>query len=188
MSKQKFHAVQAQSVADILTAKLEAGCIKVAVAGSLRRGKEAVGDVEIVYVPNFVPVQSGDLFGGTEPMNAADLIINGWLQRGVLNKRLNSKGSEMWGEKNKLAVHVATGIPVDLFATTEDCWENYMVCRTGGAETNKEICMAANRKGWTWNPYGRGFTDDEGQIIPVTSEREVFELVGLPYLPPEKRL
>lgn len=45
----------------------------------------------------------------------------------------------MWGEKNKLAVHVRTGIPVDFFAATEANWWNYLVCRTGGEQNNIAI-------------------------------------------------
>jgi len=90
---------------------------------------------------------------------------------------------------------VPSGIPVDLFATTEECWYNYLVCRTGGKETNLAICRAANAKGWSWTPYGPGFTCHPGEVSPeeyteqhlVHSEREVFEFVGLPYLEPRDR-
>ena len=37
------------------------------------------------------------------------------------------------------------------------------------------------------NPYGAGFTDGHGNLVPVTSERDVFELVGLKYLEPWER-
>jgi len=45
------------------------------------------------------------------------------------------------GPLNKLAVYVGSGIPVDLFATTEECWFNALVCRTGSAETNVKIAV-----------------------------------------------
>ena len=83
--------------------------------------------------------------------------------------------------------HVPSGIPVDLFATTEACWFNYLVCRTGGADNNLAICFAAQRAGWKWTPYGPGFTRGSGEVHLVRSEREVFEFVGLPYLEPEQR-
>ena len=38
----------------------------------------------------------------------------------------------------------ASGIPVDFFATTEEAWFNYLVCRTGPAELNTRIASAAS--------------------------------------------
>jgi DNA polymerase/3'-5' exonuclease PolX len=88
--------------------------------------------------------------------------------------------------------HVASGIPVDLFATTEACWHNYLVCRTGPAESNIRIAAAAKARGWKWNPYGEGFSRGGPLAGPeearaLRSEREVFEFVGLPYTEPEER-
>ncbi|MDE2021280.1 MAG: hypothetical protein KGJ13_13170, partial [Patescibacteria group bacterium] len=82
----------------------------------------------------------------------------------------------------------ASGIPVDFFSTAESSWFNYLVCRTGGADNNCQIALAANRKGWKWNPYGAGFTDQHGQMVPARQERDVFELVGLPYRDPWDRI
>jgi DNA polymerase/3'-5' exonuclease PolX len=109
------------------------------------------------------------------------------LQSGRLAKRTNVNGSEMWGHKNKLAVHVASGIPVDLFSARLGNWFNYLVCRTGGAESNMRIASAAQAKGWKWNPYGVGFTNETGSDVFVNSERDAFELVGLKYLEPWER-
>lgn len=96
----------------------------------------------------------------------------------------------MWGAQNKLARHVASGVPIDFFTTTAANFWNYLVCRTGGARTNVAICNAAIKKGWKWNPYGEGFSRAAGlgrEVHAVASEREVFEFVGLDYLEPGDR-
>lgn len=160
-------------------------CDRLICAGSLRRRKLAVGDVEILYIPKFATVPDG-LFD-KKVVNLVDVALEEMLKAGILAKRKNVNGSVMWGDKNKLAVHVASGIPVDFFAATEENWFNYLVCRTGGAENNMAIASAAQSKGWKWNPYGAGFTDDRGQLVPVKSERDVFDLVGLPYREPWER-
>jgi len=105
-----------------------------------------------------------------------------------LAKRKNVNGSEMWGEKNKLAVHVASGIPVDFFAASEANWFNYLVCRTGGAESNRQIAVACQANRLKWNPYGPGFTTPNGSVVRMSSEREVFDWAGLPYREPWERL
>lgn len=184
--KRKFARAEAIEVARELVRRLEGTCLQIMVCGSLRRRKAEVGDVEIVYVPKFETV-AGEVWFESKRVNAADEMIEALIVAGVLRRRLNSEGRETWGEKNKLAVHVATWIPVDLFAATESAWFNYIVCRTGSAENNVRICTAARSKGWKWNPYQDGFTDNEGRRVAVKSEREVFELVGLKYLEPWER-
>lgn len=190
--KKKFPSEAALLVCRELLAGLIGCTERVAIAGSLRRKKPLVGDIEILFIPRLEQLPARDLFGQDVPVrNLAEEVIENWLARGVLKKRLNVNGSEMWGDKNKLAVHASTGIPVDLFAATEANWFNYLVCRTGPSESNIRIAEAARRKGWMWNPYGEGFSRGAGlgrERVGVTSERDVFEFVGLPYLEPEKRL
>lgn len=165
---------------------LQPHCEQITVAGSLRRLKADVGDIEILYVPRFGQVTGESLFPSTD--NLADRAIEGMLAAGWLAKRKNIKGATMWGDQNKLAVHVASGIPVDLFATTAASWFNYLVCRTGPADSNKRIAAAAQAKGWTWKPYSPGFTRlSDGEQRAVTSEEEVFQFVGLPYQKPQDR-
>jgi DNA polymerase/3'-5' exonuclease PolX len=76
---------------------------------------------------------------------------------------------------------------VDLFATTEASWWNALTCRTGGAETNKRLAQSAIASGKRWNVYGEGVTLSNGMVIRAESEDHVFELCGVPYLPPEMR-
>lgn len=164
-------------------------CERFIFAGSLRRRKQEVGDVEVLYIPKFTTVPDG-LFDAKQ-VSVIDMALEEMLKEGIIAKRKNVNGSVMWGEKNKLAVHVKSGIPVDFFAATEENWFNYLVCRTGGAENNRQIAMAANNKGWTWNPYGTGFSQPYGEMhkhYVVASEQDVFEFVGLPYREPWERI
>ena len=185
--KTKYPRADALKVARQICLGLADDCVRLICAGSLRRRKAEVGDVEILYIPEFETVKDG-LFD-TRHANKVDALLERFIAGGVLARRKNVNGSEMWGEKNKLAVHVNSGIPVDFFAATEDCWFNYLVCRTGGAENNRQVAMAANRRGWTWNPYGSGFSKMDGsEKFTVKSEREVLDFVGLPYREPWERL
>ena len=151
----------------------------------MRRRKQEVGDVEILYIPMFVAEPDG--FFDRRTVNLADRALDKLLADGVIEKRKNALGSEIWGGRNKLARHIATGVPVDLFAARFENWWNYLVCRTGSAENNVRICMAAQTRGWKWTPYSAGFTDDRGSLVQVSREAEVFHLVGLPYLEPWQR-
>lgn len=193
--KTKYPRAAALDVARLLVACLKPCCSHLIVAGSLRRLKPEVGDVEILYVPNIVTgPDPDDLFGKQKSFNAVDVALAELIDKhAVLGKRPNIHGHTAWGAKNKLAVHLASGIPVDLFEATVENWWNLVVCRTGGQNSNVEISMAAQRAGWNWNPYGCGFSRPNPErngwslIREIHSEREVFEFVGLPYREPKDR-
>jgi DNA polymerase/3'-5' exonuclease PolX len=173
-------------VAAELCAALKPVCDRIIVAGSLRRRKATVGDVEILYIGKTEARQDpADMFA-TITVNLADEAIAALEKSGTLERRKNVNGSQMYGPKNKLMRHCATGLPVDLFAATPENWWNYLVCRTGPADSNTRICMAAQERGWKWNPYGAGFSRN-GEVRAMESEAAVFEFVGLPYEQPEAR-
>lgn len=160
---------------------------RIQIVGSIRRQKPEVKDIELMYIPKFAPKKGADLFGD-EWENLADVKLEGLCNAGILEKRVNKRGFHAWGPSNKLGRDLETGIPIDFFATTAPNWWNYLVCRTGGMESNIAICEAAQAKGWQWNPYGAGFYRGEGEEpLTVGSEREVFEAVGLPYKEPHER-
>lgn len=182
----RFPRAEAIGVARELLGVIAPQTLRIIVAGSLRRKRAMVGDVEIVFVPLTRPGVRTDLLQPAEEVSRVDDVLGEMIARGVLAKRLSVRGTPAWGPKNKLAVHVASGIPVDLFATTEANWWNYVVCRTGGSRSNIAICNAARARGWKWRPYRDGFTRGD-QVHTVRSEAEVFEFVGLPYLAPEDR-
>jgi len=186
--KTKFPRAAALAVAKELCDALRPVTERLIVAGSLRRQKDEVGDVEILFVPKLETVRDG-LFD-VKQISQVDAVLDRLLAAGVLAKRLNANGSVMWGDKNKLAVHMASRVPVDLFAATEANWFNYLVCRTGPGESNIAIASAAKAMGWQWHPYGTGFSRPVGlgtEERVVASEREVFDFVGLPFKEPWER-
>ena len=181
--KQKWPRAAAIEVAREICQALTPACERIIVAGSLRRKKPIVGDVEILFIPKMEERQA-DLIS-TEMVSLADEIIQRLLDSGTIQKRLSVTGTTSWGRLNKLAVH-RSGIPIDFFQTTQEAWFNYLVCRTGPANSNTQICMAAQDRGWKWNPYGSGFSKD-GETVAMNSEQAVFGFVGLPYFTPEER-
>jgi DNA polymerase/3'-5' exonuclease PolX len=191
-AKVEWEWAKAKAVADELIVRLQPACTRVEAAGSLRRAAGMVGDIELVYVSKLRPAPTaGELFPVEQA--AAELVIQEWLSTGRITKRLNNLGRPTWGPQNKLSVHARSGISVDLFATTEECWWNYLFCRTGPATLNSLIAQLARKRGLHWHPYDRGFTnadaDDTGVLEwkVMHSEREVFETVGLEFKEPDRR-
>ena len=166
---------RAKEVASEILRRLEPACERITIAGSIRRQKPDVGDIELLCIPKFI-----------DGVDQLDREIATLVVQGILGFRRNKLGSRVYGPKNKLMVHLPSGIGVDIFSTDEQCWWVSLVVRTGGETTNKRIAMAAIRKGWHLQAYGAGFSTPQGDVI-CESERDVFELVGLRYLEPWER-
>ena len=186
-TKPRFPRETALAAAREVCAALKPVTERLVVAGSLRRRRAEVGDVEILYVPRSgEATMPGQLLA--EVCNLADCAIAHLEAGGVLRRRLSATGAEAFGPKNKLMVHAGTGVPVDLFATTHAAWWNYLVCRTGPASHNTMLAGRALAMGYRWHPYQAGFERmSDRAIIPMDSEQAVFKLLGLPYLEPWER-
>ena len=185
-AKTRYPAEKGWAVAREIERLLGPYCQKIEVAGSLRRKRPEVGDVEILFIPAF-EVEQLDLFR-SGPVDQAAKRIEELRRQGVLAKRVGKHGGTSWGPNNKFAVYVPAEMPVDLFAATEDTWACNLVCRTGGAQTNIDICEAARRKGYKWNPTGRGFSRlGGGPEVLIETERQLFEFLGIPFPKPEAR-
>lgn len=184
--KPRFPAAIGHRVAAELGALLIPASIQIEVAGSLRRCRPTIGDLEILYIPRTELRADPDDMFAMRNANLVDDAIAQLDRDGILERRKNSVGSEMFGPKNKFMRHRATGLPVDLFSATPSNWFNQLVCRTGSAACNTRICVAAIARGWKWNPYASGFSRP-GESVEMHSEAEVFEFVGMPFLPPQRR-
>lgn len=188
-AKTKYPRAAAVEVARQICDALKPLTERLICAGSLRRRKPEVGDIEIVYIAKLGEVGNGsELIPFTTQGNLVNQQLDHWLRFGVIRKRLNSQGVCTWGEQNKLAVAVASGIPIDFFEGNLENWWTLLVCRTGSAAHNEKICNAAVARGLRWDPYS-GFRDRKsGRLLYVPkSERDVFTRVGLPYLEPWQR-
>lgn len=185
MSKTRWPHAEALAVAEQLQAILSPACRRIAIAGSLRRRKPDVGDVELLFVP--ILTERPDGLFDRRIVDVCSEVVEKLLADGVLAKRPNVNGHFTWGERNKLAIHVPSGIPVDLFGTSEANWFVSLVIRTGSKDTNLRLTNGAIRRGATLNAYGSGVTWSDGTQTPATSEEHVFEMCGVPYLPPHKR-
>jgi len=166
---------KAEAIAEELKALLQSSCDRIEVGGSIRRQKPFPNDIELLCIPRFV--------AGVDQL---DRELGALVVQRILGLRLNKRGSRVYGPKNKLMVHLPSGIGLDIFSTDEQCWPVALVVRTGGKETNKRIATSALRKGYAFHAYGSGFSTPDGEIV-CRSEREVFEAVGLPYQRPEER-
>ena len=201
MDKEKFPRADAEKLAarlmDSSGHNLGCFCERWKIAGSIRRKKRLVGDIEVVYIPRMVEkkpastVQQdfGFLSSEVEKVAALKEELDALIEKGILEKRIFEKGQTMYGPNLQFVRHVETGIPIDFFACCHETWYTTLVTRTGSAEWVKELARRANEQGYNWNPGGKGFTkmSDKSVVEPVRSEEEAFQFLGMPVLPPEER-
>jgi DNA polymerase (family 10) len=177
----------ALQIAEKLLKELAPVTEQIVIAGSIRRKRKLVHDIEILYIPKVEDTKE-DMFEPT-PVDLAEEKLQQLIKEGILAQRYTRDGHATWGKQNKLARHVKSDIPVDFFATTQLNWFNSLVVRTGGKQTNIAISEGALKKGWSFEAYGSGFhkTEDKQERHDSSSERDVFQFAGLEYLDPEDR-
>ena len=181
----------AQDIANEIIQALRPDCVQIQAAGSIRRLKPEVKDVEIVYTSQTSSKQM-DLFGDVrqtyfhtdDAINS--LIINGILARDTTVPR--------WGNKYKRVVHCASGIVIELFRTEPDNWGYILALRTGPDDFNK-IMVTKRAKGGALPPDillkgGYVWHIERTNIqtkIPAPNEHGFFALLALPFIPPQER-
>ena len=182
----RYGLASAKEVADQLVRLLAPHCERIAVAGSIRRKWPQVKDIELLCAS--MVTSTADLFGGAVTnWYFLNKKLDGLVADGsVLNKRADKSGRYSYGEHNKLLVHVPSGIPVDVFSSSTKNWGMSLVVRTGPKEFNVRMMSRFRDLGMRGHAYG-GVTDQEGNEVGCPDEETVFQLLGWPWIPPEKR-
>ncbi len=142
---------------------------RVEYAGSLRRGKETIGDIDILVVPESDKGTESifDAFVGHDAVD--DLILRG-----------DTKASVRTGKADG-------GMQVDLRVVPEASFGAALMYFTGSKEHNVRMRERALEMGYTLNEYALAEKEDKACRVAGTTEEEVFEKLGLAWVPPELR-
>ena len=158
----RFHIDEAKAEADAVVEDLLelASVTQASVAGSCRRCRETVGDLDVLATSTDSP----------EVMNrlASHERVEQVLARGGTKQR----------------VRLRSGLEMDLRVVPDESYGAAMQYFTGSKEHNIVIRRRAQERGFKLNEYGL-FRDDE--LVAGRTEEEVYAAVGLPWIPPELR-
>jgi DNA polymerase (family X) len=135
---------------------------RAAFAGSLRRMRETIGDVDLL-------VASG------EP----GPVMEAFTGYGVVD-RVIARGD------TKSSVVTRAGLQVDLRVIPLEAWGAAMIYFTGSKAHNIRIREMAVRQGLKLNEYGL-YVAKTGKLIVAETEEEVYQRLGLPWIPPTMR-
>lgn len=178
---------EAQWLAGELLVKMQPYCERIAVAGSIRREKEIVGDIEIVCIPR--REYDTDLFNQRGDLHKNELFeaedwAEGirWIKPNtsvVVDWLLDPAGKYWRGLIEKK-------IPLDIFLVEADNWGIQYLIRTGSADFSKRVVTALRYQKNL--PVYDGFVHDAaGQIVPTPTEESVFDLLGWQFIDPKER-
>ena len=130
-------------------------------AGSYRRRKETVGDIDILAISD-------------DPESVMDHFVNF-----SAVEHIYAKG------KTKSMVRLKNGLDVDLRVVPEESFGAALAYFTGSKDHNIKMREIAIKKGYKLNEYG--LFDKDGKRIAGRTEEEIYEKLGLEWIPPEMR-
>ena len=150
----------AGALVEVLKARV--GVRRIELAGSIRRRKETVGDIDILVTSDH-PARVIETFVSLP--STLDVLAHG---------------------ETKASIRHQDGIQVDLRVVEPDAFGAALLYFTGSKEHNVRVREIASKKGLKVSEYGV-FNERGGKRIAGATEEEVYEAVGLPWIPPELR-
>ena len=130
------------------------------VAGSLRRMKETIKDIDI-------------LITSKHPEKVMDFFVDMIPHEKVLSKR-----------KTRVFLRTKEGFDVDVRVVKEEVFGAAIWYFTGSKEHNVKVQALAKKKGFTLSERG---LYKEKALIPCATERAVYKALGMQYIEPELR-
>ena len=182
---------EVENIARNLVVGLEPFCEQIEIAGSIRRMRPLIGDIEIVAVPKTTEQQ--DLFGDSGKITS--LL---WLHLDKLLKggHIFHGSPKRWGTKYRTFQFKTAKryvYKVDLFTCFKENWGNTLLIRTGSKEFSRWMVSQKKLGGAlpddVFHRDNRLFRigDTENEPLPMFTEKDWFDLCNLPFIPSLQR-
>jgi DNA polymerase (family 10) len=165
----RFRIDQAQSHAEKISALIRAfpGIDEITPAGSLRRGRETVGDLDLLVTG---PACEPDVVSAAVEHVAALPLID----------KLIAKG------QNKVSFTLRNNLQVDVRLLPRASYGAALQYFTGSKMHNVALRQRAIKRGLTLNEYALLRVEDN-VIVAAASEADIYNALDLDYIPPELR-
>ena len=158
----------ALEIVEELRSALPDGTIdRLEIAGSLRRWRETIGDLDILVVSQ-QPVMVMEAF---RALSVVDDVIG--------------------AGDTKSSIVLTSGLQVDLRVVEAQHWGAALQYFTGSQAHNVAVRELALKQGWSLNEYGLTATGKgdgpEGEERFFTEEEDLYQFLGIDYVPPQMR-
>ncbi len=154
----------ALALAEPLLAAVRAadGVVQASLAGSLRRGRDTIGDLDILAA---AADSAAAMKAFTSHPSVEEVVLAG---------------------ETKATVLLAGGVSADLRVVAPESWGAALQYFTGSQAHNIAVRGRAQRRGMTLNEYSLRRLDDDSVVASATEE-EIYAALDLPWIPPELR-
>jgi DNA polymerase (family X) len=165
----RFRIDEAEDAAERLTQYLMAfnGIERVSPAGSLRRGRETAGDLDLLVTGPACAQEQTD--AAVQYVSAYpgihDMIAQG---------------------ENKVSFHLGNGLQVDVRLLPSNCYGAALQYFTGSKAHNVVLRQRALKMGYTLNEWALSRLEDESVVASATEE-EIYAALEMDWMPPEMR-
>src|SRR5271163_4272239 len=165
----RFLLDDAEAAAERVTLYLEQfpGIEQVMPAGSLRRGRETVGDLDLLVTG---PACTEAAVAAAVEYTAAYPAIAELLAKG----------------QNKVSFRLRSGLQVDVRLLPKASYGAALQYFTGSKMHNVSLRQRALKRGYTLNEYALARMDD-GSVVESRTEEEIYAALGMDWIPPEMR-
>lgn len=180
---------EARALAERLVSELKDACEQIVIAGSIRRQRADVGDLEIVCVP-LTGIVTGGLFGDESwPVDHLEERIHDMFEDGIIAHRLDKNLRKAAGSRYRRLLY--RGVPLDLFSPSAESFGAILAIRTGPSEYSRHFVTPRSQGGLMPDHLrmqeGSLRYRVSGQAIPTPTEESFFAAIGVPMLAPEAR-
>lgn len=164
------------------------------IAGSVRRRKVEVGDVEHVVIPRHGDiVESVGMFDATRRGNLLlhrrdELLRNGLIRQHLYTSHHadgSTSVSPRWGD-----IHFGSdfnGFNHEIFCAVPENWGAQLVIRTGPADFSKRVVDTLRCQGTFRQQDGLLYRVSNGETVPVPDEKTYLALALMEWVEPEQR-
>ncbi len=166
----RFRMNQVTEAAEQITAYLLAfeGIDQVTPAGSLRRGRETSGDLDLLVTGTAC---AEDCVASAVEYTAAYPGIRNLIARG----------------ENKVSFYLANSLQVDVRLLPSGCYGAALQYFTGSKMHNVALRQRALKLGYTLSEWALARLDDESAVVAAETEESIYAALGMDWIPPELR-
>lgn len=193
-----FPHAEALATALRIVRDLRPACERIEIAGSVRRGKPEVHDIEIVVAPRWESRSIGDLWCTPVEVDVFEEHLAGLIDSGALRPRAvvihRANGSVEEGSRLGTAykaLETGTAVPVDLFVVRPPAqWGVIYALRTGPGRWNTKLvtdCKAISRRVRAGQVEAWRGGVGRWEPVPTPEEEDFFRELGQPWVEPAAR-
>ena len=161
-----MNLIRAEVKAKYLVKELEPFTDKIEIVGKIRRRKQDIDKIEILLAP-----KGASLFG----------LMYKIVEMG------GEGGVKVASKKVVVLKDELEEVEATLWFTGLDKWPIMLLLKTGGSKSNQRMATLCSGKDWQLSVSDGVIYNEKGKRLPIKEEKDIFDLLEIPYIEPSVR-